>query len=422
MADPQFNWAGNLRYATDRLHAPASVDALCATVARLDRLRILGTRHCFNGIADSDADLVSTAKLDRITQINAEARTVTIEAGVTYGQLGPALHAAGYALPNLASLPHINVAGATATGTHGSGDALRCLSTAVTAIEFVTPDGTLQSLSRADDPAVFPGAVVHLGALGVAARLTLAIEPTYDVVQHVYEALPLTTLLAEFDAAMASGTSVSWFTPWGADLTGDLWVKRRVEPGEPAPPEALFGAALADRKRHPLRGIDPVHCTEQGAAGPWHERLPHFRMDFVPSAGDELHAEYILPRERACEALRAVASLRERISPLLWASEVRTVAADDLWLSMAYQRDSVCIQFTWKPDTPGVTALLPDLEAALRPFDARPHWGKLFAADRDRLEALYPRLEDFRALVQRMDRGGKFRNGLVDDLILGTKD
>jgi len=423
VADAHFNWARNLRYTTDRLHEPASVEQLCDTVARLDRLRALGSRHCFNAIADSDANLVSTAKLDRIIAIDAAARCVTIEAGVTYGQLGPALHAAGFALPNLASLPHINVAGATATATHGSGDALGSLSASVTALAFVNASGGLVTLSRDADPGVFPGAVVHLGALGVVARLTLAIQPTYDVVQHVYEGLPLDTLVREFDAVSGAGTSVSWFTAWGDRPTGNLWVKRRVEPGDAAPsPRELFGATLAPAPRHPLRDIDPVHCTTQGRPGAWHERLPHFRVAYTPSAGDELQAEYLVARRHAAGALGAVAGLGERIAPLLLTSEVRTVAGDDLWLSMAYERDSVCIHFTLRPDAAGVAGLLPDIEAALSPFDARPHWGKLFAMPGDRLAALYPRLADFRALARRMDGGGKFRNAFVDALVFGMPD
>jgi len=412
------NWAGNLRYSTDRLHAPASIEALGRTVARLDRLRVLGSRHCFNAIADSDADLVSTERLDRIVAIDPDAQAVTIEAGVTYARLNAALHEAGFALHNLASLPHINVAGAVATGTHGSGDALPSLAAAVTAIDMIDAAGECRCLSREDQPEHFPGAVVHLGALGVVARLTLRIEPTYDVVQHVYEHLPLDTCLDHFDAITAAGASVSLFTSWREPAFDLVLVKRRLDGGaSSSADEQLFGARLAEAPRHPLAGNDPVHCTPQGQPGPWHLRLPHFRPGLTPSAGDELQAEYLVPREHAPAALRAIASLRQQIAPRLLVCEVRSVAADDLWLSMAYQRPSVGIHFTLKPDAVAVAALLPRIEAALEPFNPRPHWGKLFAMPGPRLAARYPRLNGFRALAQRMDPAGKFRNAFVDDAI-----
>jgi len=417
------NWAGNLRYGTDRLHAPDSIDELCRVVSRLDRLRVLGTRHCFNALADSDAELISTERLDRIVAIDAEARTVTIEAGVTYAQLNAVLHESGFALPNLASLPHLNVAGAAATATHGSGDALRCLAAAVTALELINADGERCWLSREAQPATFPGAVVHLGALGVVARLTLRIEPTYDVVQHVYEHLPLEACLDQFDAITTAGTSVSLFTSWREPVFDQVLIKRRLDgDGSASADPRLPGARLAGATRHPIAGKDPVNCTPQREPGPWHLRLPHFMPGFTPSAGQELQAEYLVPREHAEAALRVVASLRRRIAPLLLVCEVRTVAADDLWLSMACGRPSVAIHFTLKPDGPGVAALLPALEAALDPFDARPHWGKLFTLSGRRLAALYPRLTDFRALARRMDPSGKFRNRFLERVLFERAD
>lgn len=427
------NWAGNLTYAAAAVHHPTTLDELCAVIAGARRLRPLGTRHCFNEIADTTGDQVCLDRLgvtadlppgaaapvtDATAHLDTGTRTVTVTGGARYGELGAYLHERGWALHNLASLPHICVAGAVATATHGSGDASRNLAGAVVGLELVTADGTVRTLT-ADDPEL-AGAVVSLGALGVVSRLTLRVEPTYAVAQEVHTGLAWDAALAHLDELTASADSVSLFTTW-RDGVDQVWRKSRVPDGGRFTPRAdLFGAVPAATKLHPLAGIDPVSCTEQlGAPGPWHTRLPHFRLEFTPSNGDELQSEYLVPRAHAVAALEALRSLAHRIAPVLQVSEIRTVAGDDLWLSTAHGGDRVALHFTWLPDGPGVAALLPALEDALAPFDARPHWGKLFAGGPGRAAELYPRLADFRTLVERLDPAGTFRNAFLDRHVLG---
>lgn len=416
------NWAGNYFYRAARIHQPEAVEEIRELVARGDKLKALGTRHSFNDIADSPGDVLSLEHFDQIVGIDREGRTVTVEAGVRYGQLARRLHGEGFALHNLASLPHISVAGACATATHGSGDRHGNLATAVSAIEMVTGHGDVIVLSRERNPEEFPGAVVGLGGLGVVTKLTLDISPTFEMRQDVYQNLALAELEAHFDELFSSAYSVSLFTDWREGTFNQVWLKRHSPDAAKleVPPE-LFGAKLATIQLHPIAALSAENCTEQmGVFGPWHERLPHFRMDFMPSSGEELQSEYLLPRQHAVAALRAIDQLREHVAPLLQISEVRTIAADDLWMSPCYKQACVAIHFTWKKDWSGVRNVLPKIEGKLEAFDARPHWGKLFRMSPARLQSFYERLPDFQRLLQHYDPQGKFRNAFLDTYIFGT--
>jgi alditol oxidase len=412
---PRTNWAGNYQYSTDRLLLPKSVEEVQQAVKSGKKMRALGARHSFNGIADSTDTQISLKLLDQMA-LDEKARTVTVGAGVTYGTLAPYIDAQGFAVHNLASLPHISVAGACATATHGSGSKNGNLSTAVSALEIVAADGEIVTLSCQKDGAQFPGAAVALGGLGVVTKVTLDVQPTFQVRQVVYENLSLSHLENHLDDIFSSGYSVSLFTDWQNHQATQVWIKRRVEPGksfEFAP--EFYGAKLATRKLHPVAGHSAESCSEQmGIPGPWYERLPHFRMNFTPSSGAELQTEYFVPRDRGYEAILAVEKLRDQITPHLFISELRTVDADNLWMSMAYQRPSMTIHFTFKPEWPAVKQLLPLIEEHLAPFDARPHWAKLFTVPPSRLKSLYVKMPDYQELVKHYDPRGKFRNEFLN--------
>ena len=408
---PRENWAGNITYSTDHVHSPGSPEEVRAVVKSCAKLRALGTRHSFNTIADSTQNQISLKRLDEIT-IDDKSRTVTVGAGVAYGQLAPVIEARGFALHNLASLPHISVAGAIATATHGSGIHNGNLATGVSGLEIVTADGEVIQISREKNSEQFSGAVVGLGALGVVTRVTLDLQPTYQVAQTVYRGLSFDKLQHHFDEVFGAGYSVSLFTDWQNHRATQVWIKRRMAPGDKNEwPTEFFGAKRATEKLHPIDGHPAESCTEQqGIPGPWYERLPHFKMNFTPSSGRELQTEYFVPRDRGYEAILAVEKLRDRITPHLFVTELRTIAADELWMSTAYQRPSLALHFTWKPEWPEVSKILPLIEAQLMPFGPRPHWGKLFTIPPARLQAQYVRLADFKALLGRHDPEGKFRN------------
>ncbi len=420
--DPGANWAGNVRFGAQRLHRPSSVPELQRLVAGSHRIRALGTGHSFNRIADSPGDLVSLAGLPRLIDADPARAEVTVGAGLAYAELAVALNAAGLALHNLASLPGISVAGGCATGTHGSGEHNGNLATAVTAIQMVTAEGDLVTASRETDPARFPGMVVALGALGIVTRLTLAAVPAFQVRQYVYEDLPWAQLTGHFDEVMASGYSVSLFTDWRRARFRQVWLKRRDDAAGcwVAEPRWL-GGRLADGPRHPVPGMPPDHCTQQlGVPGPWHERLPHFRPGVTPSSGDELQSEYLLPRASAIDGLDALRPIAGRIAQILRICEVRSIAADQAWLSPSYRRDTIGLHFTWVSDWAAVAPVLSLIEERLAPLDARPHWGKLFRTSPRAVPGLYPRLGDFRQLMQHFDPLGKFRNGLVDRYLVNA--
>jgi xylitol oxidase len=413
---PGTNWAGNHRYRAARLHRPATMEQLRELVAGAARIRVLGSRHSFNDIADS-AELVSLDGLASEVVVDHAAGTVSLPAGLRYGELAEALRAEGVALANLASLPHISVAGAVATGTHGSGDANGSLATAVAGLELVTSSGELVRAGRGDPD--FDGLVVGLGALGAVTRLTLDVEPDYRVRQRAFEGLAWEALAERFDELTAAGYSVSVFTRW-AERVDQVWVKSRVGEEPEQVRGELLGAVAATVERHPILGLDPVHCTPQlGVPGPWSERLPHFRMGFTPSSGEELQSEYLLPRADAAAAIEALRGLAGTIRPVLQVSELRTVAADRLWMSPQHGRDTLCVHFTWVADWPAVRRVLVEVEAALAPFGARPHWGKLFLADAAAVAPLYPRLPDFRGLVERLDPRRAFANAWLERHLLG---
>ena len=401
------NWAGNIRYAARRRHEPSTVDELRRLVARADRVRAVGSGHSFNRLGDTTGDLVSLAGLPPTVELDRERGTVTVSAGLRYGDIATVLHAQGYALANLASLPHISVAGAVATGTHGSGDGNGNLATSVAALELVTADGDLLTVDRTDDR--FAGMVVSLGALGVVTRITLDVVPTFDVRQYVRLALPRDAL----DAAFGSAYSVSGFTDWRSRRIGQVWRKQRADQ---APPSAdWLGTTAAEADRHPVPGMPAENCTPQrGVPGPWHERLPHFRLGFTPSSGDELQSEYHVARDVAADALAALDPMAERIAAVLQICELRTIAADRLWLSPNHDRDSLAIHFTWIGDEAAVTPAVAEVEERLAPLRPRPHWGKVFGLAPAAVAAAWPRHADFLALLGDLDPTGKFRTGLLD--------
>ncbi|MCE7081016.1 FAD-binding protein [Streptomyces sp. ST2-7A] len=413
------NWAGNVTFGAARLHHPETVDELRRVVAEGRRVRVLGSGHSFNLIADTDGDLVRVNALPRVFEMDEDASTVTVSAGTLYGEVAAALHARGRALGNMASLPHISVYGSVATGTHGSGSRQPGLADAVTAVRIIGPGGEPLELSRERDPDRFPGAVVNLGALGVVTEVTLRTEPAFEVAQWVQVDVPLTTVVEHFDEVFATARSVSVFTDWSGAMGTVVLKMSTDEPGGGAHPGTdWMGGRPADEPWHPVPGMPAEHCTVQnGVPGPWHERLPHFRAEFTPSRGDEVQSELFLPRNEAAAAIAHLRELGPRMAPVLLVSEIRTIAADTQWLSPSGGRDTVAFHFTWRKDPGAVLPVIAEMEDRLMPLGARAHWGKLSSRRPSELGAAYDRLPDFRRLVTDHDPDGVFRNAYLDDLL-----
>jgi xylitol oxidase len=409
---PIRNWAGNITLTATEVHRPESVAELQSLISRSPQVKALGTGHSFNRIADTAGALISVAGLPPVLELDSERGLVRLSAGVRYGELAGFLDRHGFALPNLGSLPHISVAGACATGTHGSGNGNGILATAVRGQQLVTGDGELVELTP--DQPDFAGTVVHLGALGVVTELTLALVPAFEIRQYVYEDLPFAELVEQFAEITGGGYSVSVFTRWQDQAA--VWVKTRDERAD----GPFHGARPAAGPRHPMPGGDPAAATEQlGTAGRWQHRLPHFRLEFTPSHGEEIQSEYFVDRDQAGPAIEAIRSLAAALAPVLLVSEIRTIAADRLWLSPCYQRDRVAFHFTWIRDPEAVAPVVAELEARLAPLDAVPHWAKNFGTPADVLAALHPRLADFAALARRLDPAGRFANEFLRRTVLG---
>ena len=410
------NWSENIRYEAVALHHPSSVAELQELVAGAANVKALGTRHSFNTIADSPGGVqVSTASLDLDVSIDTDTMAATVPGGWSYSAVAAALEARGLALHNLGSLPHISVAGATATGTHGSGDTNRVLSAAISGLEIVTADGSLMHVDRS--MAELGAMAVGLGAFGVITRITLDVEPSYLVRQDIYEGARWDTVLANLDEIMASAYSVNLHAGFSSATTRKIWQKSRVEidaSGEPVPVEVPDQRWGGERL---LTELEPGRVTTINIPGPWSDRLAHFLPESSPSVGgDELQTEYFVGRSDAVAAIEALRAMGERIDPHLHGTEIRTVAADDLWLSPVTGRDCLSIGFTWKKHPKEVLALLPDIEAALARFEPTPHWGKLFAFDRSDLAGRFARLDDFLELAATLDPHGKFANPFLDRL------
>ena len=407
----RFNWAGNLQYSAKKFYQPKTIEKVQTIIKENEKIRVLGSKHCFNPIADSQFVQISSEGFNKIISIDPEKMTATIEAGAKYGEVVQELHKQGYALHNLASLPHITIAGAIATSTHGSGITVGDLGSAVVAIEFINGKGELIHLSREKDGEEFGGVITHLGGLGFITKVTLEVLPTFEVRQDVFQFVPVENLLPNFKEIMSIGYSVSLFTDYQSDTVNQVWIKSRIDQGGfDAKPE-FFGGKAATKNIHPILANSAESCTEQmGVSGPWYARLPHFKMEFTPSNGVELQSEYFVPIEHGAEAYRAISKLKDLIKPYLMISEVRTIAANDQWMSPFYQQDSVAFHFTLKQDWEGVKLVLPVIEEALAPFNVRPHWGKMFTMEPKFLRSKYQNLDKFKTLLETHDPTGKFRN------------
>jgi xylitol oxidase len=412
------NWAGNYAYKATNLYEPTTVTEVQELVKKLNNQKALGSRHCFNDIADSPGSQVSVRKMDKLIEINPSAKTLTVEAGARYGDFCEKLYQEGFALHNLASLPHITVAGACTTATHGSGVTNGNLATAVAAVELVTPKGELVNINRSHPD--FNAIVVGLGAFGIITKVVLDIQNKFDVRQDVFQDIPFDSVVNHFDEIMSAGYSVSLFTNWRDKKVSEVWVKRRMDAEIKDLGKDFFGATAATKNLHPVIEQSAESCSEQlGVPGPWYSRLPHFKMGFTPSTGNELQSEFFVAHADAVKAIQAVESLREEIYPHLFITEIRTIAADSFWLSPCYKQDSVTIHFTWKPHTKEVMTTIPKIESVLAPFNVKPHWGKIFTIDQPTLKSRYGKFDDFISLAKKYDPNGKFINVYLQRNLFG---
>lgn len=407
------NWARNLTFSESEFLEIDSFSQLQEVVNTSSRVKVLATGHSFSPIADTEGKLISLKKLDSSIYIDSVNQTVSVSAGTSYAQLARYLEENGWALENLASLGEITIAGAIMTATHGSGSANSVLSNAVVEIEMVLASGEKLLLNE-QNIAEFKGFIVSIGALAVFTRLKLRIVKSFSIKQIVYENITSKSVAQHFDEIFDAAYSVSYFNNWARDSSGQIWMKFLSDKDISTLAKNAFGGNLAVANQHPVKVNDPSTCTEQmGVTGKWLYRLPHFKLDSSPASGDEVQTEYLVDRKYVKEYIGELSAIGDEIASRVYATEIRTIKADDLWLSGAYQRPTVGFHFTWKKSA-DIENFLPKIEQILGQYNGRPHWGKLFSTDKDQLISRYPKFSDFQKLLKKYDPNGKFRNQFID--------
>lgn len=405
------NWATNIEFHDSQTLHPRSIDELAGIVKSNKKVRVRGSGHCFNTIADSYETVVVLDQLQHENRIDHSTLTANIGAGLNYAQIAEFLQPQGFALHNLASLPHISLAGAISTGTHGSGIKNGALHTALKSITIMRPNGEVTTLTK-DRHSEFEATVVGLGVTGIFLSSEVEIQPSFEIYQSVYGEMPHQHFQENLIEILSGAYSVSYFTTWSDLEIGDVWFKSK----NPTPSE-YFGVKERDVKAHPIFGEDPESTTEQfGVPGPWHLRLPHFRIDAKPSAGNELQSEFFVASENAPAAFAAIKKISPAFRHQLLVTEIRSIAADEHWLSPAYQRETIAFHCTWKnhAEVPSLVALI---EEALQPFSFRPHMGKLFNVGFDHLRQVIPQFDSFLEFVRNFDPENKFGNEFTNNLL-----
>jgi FAD/FMN-containing dehydrogenase len=389
MSDAWTNWSGAITsrpVAFERPHDEAAIAAVVARAAREGRVvRPLGSGHSSSGLCATDGVLVSLERWSGVESVDPTSGCVTVRAGSVLHDLGAGLLGHGLALENLGDIDRQTLAGALATGTHGTGRALGNLASRVRGLRLVTATGDVRTLD-ASQPEL-AGARVSLGALGVVSAVTLQALPAYRLHERVRR-ISLAEVLATFASEAARHRHFECFYF----------------------PRHDFAEA---------KSLDPTVADPESVEGREGERIG-WSADILPSVRElKFHEmEYSVPEASGVACFGALAArLRERHSGVAWPLEIRTVAADDAWLSPAHGRATCAISVHQDGRKPHAEVFA-DLEPIFWEHGGRPHWGKWHRCDASRLAPLYPRWKDFVALREHFDPGERFLNEHLRGLLL----
>jgi FAD-linked oxidoreductase len=418
------NWAGNQRAAARRVVRPTGAADIAELVgaarAAGDTVRAVGAGHSFTGAAATDGIRLELPTDGGPVSIDGAARQVTVPAGMPLHRLNALLAAAGLAMPNLGDIDRQTVAGAISTGTHGTGGRLGGLATFVSGLELVTGTGETVRCSADSDPDLFDAARVSVGALGVLTEVTLSCVDAFTL-RADERPLPLAEVLSTLDELVAANDHFEfyWFP-----YTGRALVKRnnRVTDGSARPlprwrgflddellSNSVFGAVCRLARRAP-RLVPTINGVSARALGARTYTAPSHEVFCTPRRVRFVEMEYAVPRAALPAAFAGLRRAVERCgTPVVFPVEVRVAAADGVWLSTSYGRDSAYVavhQYAGMPYEP----YFREVEAVMRDLDGRPHWGKLHTRNAASLDAAYPRFGDFLAVRDRLDPDRVFVN------------
>lgn len=406
------NWGGNLAFEQAEVVKPKTISEL-AEMVRVNKVRPVGTLHSFSPIAKGEGLLMSTANLAIKPELDSDRSVVRFGAAMRFGELALFLEQNGFALRNMGSLPHISVAGAAATGTHGSGDKNQILSSSLTSFSYLNHEGELIKVEKQDP--LFEAFRLGLGAYGIWVEAELSIVPSFQIRQDIFLEIPWSYFLEDPSRLTSAGYSVSLFGKWGTSTISQTWVKSEVEDPRAGVPIAAI-APEQNSKRELADGVGDNLTEQGGKPGPWLHRLPHFRLDASPSAGNEIQTEYFFTRDKIAHAIEAVHSVAGKINPVLIISEIRSIAQDDAWLSPMRRGDSIALHFTWKNEPELVDIAVQELEKVLAPMEPIPHWGKVHHFTQSDLERAHPMLSKAREQFENADPSGKFSSDYLRSL------
>lgn len=417
------NWAGNVTARPVRSVAPSSTQELAEVVRRAAaeglKVKAVGSGHSFTTTAATDGLLIRPDRMAGVRGLDREAGTVTVAAGTPLRQLNETLSAHGLSLANMGDIMEQTVAGATATGTHGTGRDSASIAAQIKGLELVTADGSVLRCSAAENPEIFAAARIGLGALGVVSAITFAVEPEFLLTARE-EPMPFDRVMADFERLVAENEHFEFY--WFPH-TGNCNTKRNNRSTGPAAPVGRVSAWVDDELLS--NGIFQVACSvgravpatipgiakisSRALSARTYTDIP-YKVFTSPRRVRFLEMEYAVPREAVVTVLRELKSTVDRSGlRVSFPVEVRTAPADDIALSTASGRETAYIAVHLYRGTPH-RAYFTAAEQIMIAHGGRPHWGKLHSRDAGYLSGVYPRFGEFTAVRDRLDPDRLFSN------------
>jgi FAD/FMN-containing dehydrogenase len=406
------NWVGNQTCVARYKSAPSSEEQLCQIVAQADardlNVRVAGSGHSFTPVVGTGGLLLSLADLRGVHAVDMASQQVRVAAGTRIHDLAIELKARGLSLVNQGDIDSQAVAGAFTTGTHGTGSTLGCLATAIRGLRLVQPDGSVLVVDGSDTE-MLHAAQVSVGTLGVISELTLQVTRAYKLHEHLWRD-DFETCMERHDELAATHRHFGFFwcpTPASRHL---------YCLADTADAPRTTTKKLADVCE--MKVIDITASPDQPDLHSPFEKIAYssdiYPIEYIPNF---VELEYAVPLQHGKEAVRAVRELMlTKHTDALFPIEYRFTGGDPAWISPFHQQDSITLSVSGQPGL-DYWDFLRDVDAILRRYKARPHWGKMHFLDTDDVTALYPRANDFRALRRKLDPKGRFLNDHVRALL-----